>query len=76
MCVQCHSLGDASGGPDATRLFTGGAIPARSPFPDQFWAFSAPAISRLPGCSEGTRLLTTGRRLNGYAPKPPCPHFA
>jgi hypothetical protein len=77
MCVQCHSPRDAGGNLDATRLFKGAPIPTRSPFPGQVWAFAAPAIAGLPGWSDAdaTRLLTTGRRLNGYAPKPPMPPF-
>jgi hypothetical protein len=77
MCVQCHSPRDASGELDATRLFKGAPIPVRSPFPGQIWAFSAPAISGLPGWSDADamRLLTIGRRPNGYAPKPPMPPF-
>jgi len=77
MCVQCHSPRDASGELDGTRLLRGAPMPIRSPFPGQVWAFAAPAIAGLPGWpdAEAIQLLTTGRRLNGYAPKPAMPSF-
>lgn len=77
MCVQCHSPRDARGDLDTTRLFKGAPIPMRSPFSGSIWAVAAPAIAGLPGWSDAdaTRLLTTGRRLNGYMPKPPMPPF-
>ena len=77
MCVQCHSPRDGSGELDRTRLLKGAPMPIRSPFPGQVWAFSAPSIAGLPGWTDAdaTALLTTGRRLTGYAPKPPMPAF-
>jgi mono/diheme cytochrome c family protein len=77
MCVQCHSPRDAQGGLDRTRLFKGAPIPLRSPFPAQNWALTAPSIAGLPGwmAEDAMALLTTGRRLSGYAPKPPMPPF-
>lgn len=77
MCVQCHTPRDADGNLDSTRLLRGAPIPVRSPFPGQVWAFTAPAIAGLPGWSnaDAVQLLTTGRRFNGYAPKPPMPSF-
>ncbi len=77
MCVQCHSPRDANGALDGTRLLKGAPMPVRSPFPGQVWAFAAPVIAGLPGWSDADAmsLLTTGRRLNGYVPKPPMPPF-
>jgi mono/diheme cytochrome c family protein len=77
MCVQCHSPRDARGDLERTRLFKGGPIPLRSPFPAQSWAFSAPSIAGLPGWTteDAMTLLSIGHRLSGYTPKPPMPPF-
>jgi mono/diheme cytochrome c family protein len=77
MCVECHTPRDANGELDRARLLRGAPIPVRSPFPNQAWAFSAPAISGLPGWidQDAIALLTTGRRLSGYMPKRPMPTF-
>lgn len=77
MCVQCHTPRDAAGNLDRGRLLKGAPIPVRSPFPNQTWAFAAPAIAGLPGWTteDAVRLLTTGRRLNGNTPKRPMPPF-
>ncbi len=77
MCVQCHTPRDADGKLDRARWLTGAPIPVRSPFPNETWAFRAPAIAGLPGwtAEDVQSLLTTGRRLSGYAPKRPMPPF-
>ncbi len=77
MCVQCHTPRDTAGTLDRTQLLKGAPIPVRSPFPNQIWAFTAPAIAALPGWADedAIALLTTGRRVNGTAPKPPMPPF-
>jgi len=77
MCVQCHTPRDANGDLNRARLLKGAPIPVRSPFPNQTWAFAAPAIAGLPGWTteDSVTLLTTGRRLNGYMPKRPMPPF-
>ena len=77
MCVQCHTPRDGKGALDRTRLLKGAPIPLRSPFPHQGWAFAAPAIAGLSGWADhdAVALLTTGRRLTGYAPKAPMPPF-
>ena len=77
MCVQCHTPRDADGNLDRARLFKGAPIPVRSPFPNQTWAFAAPAIAGLPGWTteDAVALLSTGRRPNGYTPKQPMPPF-
>jgi mono/diheme cytochrome c family protein len=77
MCVQCHTPRDANGDLNRARLLKGAPIPVRSPFPNQTWAFAAPAIAGLPGWTteDAVTLLTTGRRLNGYMPKRPMPPF-
>src|SRR5512136_2247734 len=77
MCVQCHTPRDANGELDRARLLRGAPIPVRSPFPNQTWAFTAPAIAGLPGWidQDAITLLTTGRRLSGYTPKRPMPTF-
>ncbi len=78
MCVQCHSPRDARGEIERDRLLQGAPIPVRSPFPNQQWAFAAPAIAGLPGWTNGedvVTLLMTGHRPDGYAPMPPMPPF-
>jgi mono/diheme cytochrome c family protein len=77
VCVQCHSPRNGEGELDRTRLFRGAPIPVRSPFAAQPWAVSAPAIAGLAGWTteDALALLTTGRRLSGFAPKPPMPPF-
>jgi hypothetical protein len=77
MCVQCHTPRDADGNLDRARLFRGAPIPVRSPFPNQTWAFAAPAIAGLPGWTteDAVALLSTGRRPSGYTPKRPMPPF-
>jgi mono/diheme cytochrome c family protein len=77
MCVQCHTPRDSAGVLDRTQLLKGAPIPVRSPFPTQGWAFAAPAIAGLAGwTNEGAiTLLTTGRRIDASAPRPPMPPF-
>ncbi len=77
MCVQCHTPRDANGDLERTRLLQGAPMPVQSPFPNKKWAFRAPAIAGLPGWSDEdvVALLTTGHRLNGYAPNAPMPPF-
>ncbi len=77
MCVQCHTPRDADGNLDNGRLLKGAPIPVRSPFPNQTWAFAAPAVAGLPGWTteDAVSLLTTGRRLNGTTPRRPMPPF-
>lgn len=78
MCVICHSPHFSTGELDARRLLHGGRIPLESPFPRQEWAFMAPRLAGLPGGWTEERLielLTTGRRPEGPAPRPPMPPF-
>jgi mono/diheme cytochrome c family protein len=77
MCVQCHTPRDANGDLERTQALQGAPMPVPSPFPNKKWAFRAPAIAGLPGWSDedAVALLTTGHRLNGYAPNPPMPPF-
>lgn len=77
MCAQCHTPRDAEGNLDRGRLLKGAPIPVRSPFPNQTWAFSAPAVAGLPGwtAEDALSLLSTGRRLSGHTPKRPMPPF-
>lgn len=77
MCVQCHSPRNADGTLDETRLFQGAAVPLRSPFPRVEWAMQAPSIAGLVSFDAADELsvLTTGRRRDGYTPKPPMPPF-
>ncbi len=77
MCVQCHTPRDAAGNLDRGRLLKGAPIPIPSPFPNQTWAFTAPAIAGLPGWTteDAVSVFTTGRRLNGNTPKRPMPPF-
>ena len=78
MCVQCHSPRDRAADIIAGRELTGGAIPFTSPFQKgPKWAFQAPSIKGLTGWSEqeAVRLLTSGKRRNGQAPRSPMPPF-
>jgi mono/diheme cytochrome c family protein len=77
MCVQCHTPRDPEGNLDRARLLKGAPMPVRSPFPNQAWAFAAPAVAGLPGWTteDALSLLTTGRRLSGFTPKRPMPPF-
>lgn len=77
ICVQCHTPRDTNGHLNRARLLSGAPMPVRSPFPNQTWAFAAPALAGLPGWTteDAVTLLTTGRRLNGYMPKRPMPPF-
>lgn len=77
MCVQCHTPRDESGALLVGSLFEGGAIPLESPYPEERWAFRAPALAGLPGLSEEdvVRLLTSGIGHEGVPPDPPMPPF-
>ena len=78
MCVQCHSPRDRAGDFIAGQQLTGGAIPFTSPFQmGPKWAFQAPSIKGLTGWreDEAVRLLTSGKRRNGQAPRAPMPAF-
>lgn len=78
MCVQCHSARDRAGNIIAGQQLTGGAISFTSPFQmGPKWAFQAPSIKGLTGWSEeaAVRLLTSGKRRNGQAPRAPMPPF-
>lgn len=77
MCVQCHTPRDERGELLVGQLFEGAAIPLESPFPDERWAFRAPALAGLPGLSdeELVRLLTSGVGHDGTRPAPPMPPF-
>lgn len=77
MCVQCHSGRDSHGDIIESEKFRGGAIPFRSPYPDQEWADRAPNISGLPGFTDEQviTLLMTGRATDRLAPRRPMPPF-
>ena len=76
-CVQCHTPRNDRGELVERRLLRGAAIPVRSPYNAIPWAFESPQLAGLPGWSEEeiATLLRTGRRPNGYAPRPPMPTF-
>ena len=77
MCVECHTPRDATGVKNLDRLFQGGVIPLRSPYPNDVWAFKAPRIAGLPGRSEAdvALLLQTGKDSRGWSPRHPMPGF-
>ncbi len=77
MCVQCHSPRDGAGNIIAGQEYTGGVIPFRPPWPND-WADRAPRNRGLPGYTRelAMRLLMAGaidredRQL-----RPPMPAF-
>jgi hypothetical protein len=77
MCVQCHSGRDAAGHIIEAEKFKGGAIPFKSPWPSEEWAYRAPAIAGLPGMTDAQviALLTEGKGLDRPAPRRPMPPF-
>ena len=76
-CISCHSPRNSRGELDYNRLLRGAPIPVRSPFPNEQWAFQAPAIAGLPGwsTSDAVHLLTQGSRPGGYVPRSPMPQY-
>jgi mono/diheme cytochrome c family protein len=77
MCVQCHSPRDQQHQILEDQKFRGAAIPVRSPFENEEWAYRAPNIGGLPGFTDGQveSLLTTGAMPGRVAPKRPMPPF-
>ena len=77
LCVECHTPRDERGELVPSRRLQGAAIPVRSPFPAQTWAFRAPHLAGLPGLTdaEAVRLLTEGIAHTGLPPAPPMPRF-
>ncbi|HTU02540.1 MAG TPA: cytochrome c [Candidatus Sulfotelmatobacter sp.] len=79
MCIECHTPRDGSGSLITTRLLQGAPIPVSAPpFPNQSWAFQAPAIAGLVGyvTEEEVQLLTQGIvTRTGKPPTPPMPRF-
>ena len=76
MCVQCHSPRDEKGEILESRRFTGGAIPFRTPYADE-WAPAAPSLRSLGGFTDEqvVMLLTEGRAGDRPAPRRPMPPF-
>ena len=78
MCVQCHSPRSGTGVLEPNRLFTGTALPYKSPYSALEFAMSAPSLRGLPsGFHQGdvVNLLTTGHDLRGRTPRAPMPPF-
>ena len=77
MCVQCHTPRDEEGRLEETQLLQGAPMPVKSPFPSSQWAFQAPTIAGLPGWTteDAITFLQTGRRSDGWSPRPPMPPF-
>lgn len=77
LCVECHTPRNSKGELDRTRWLQGAPIPVKSPYPNDRWAFQAPAIGGLPGFSQSevVVLLSTGRRVSGRVPLSPMPPF-
>jgi len=77
MCVQCHSPRDQRGQLVETEKFRGGAVPVRSPYGGEDWAFSAPSLRGLVGLTDeqALALLMTGTATGRPAPKGPMPPF-
>lgn len=77
LCIECHTPRNSKGDLDRTRLLEGAPIPVKSPYPNDRWAFQAPAIGGLPGFSQSevAGLLSNGRRTSGRVPLSPMPPF-
>jgi len=77
MCPQCHSSRDDQGNLIESKLFDGGPIPIRPPWPND-WALIAPRNKGLPGYDDAAamRLLTEGAiGREGTRLRPPMPPF-
>lgn len=77
MCPQCHSPRDDQGNLIESRLFEGGPIPVRPPWPND-WALIAPRNKDLPGYDDAAamRLLTQGAiGRDGRQLRLPMPRF-
>ena len=77
MCPQCHSPRDEGGNLIDSKLFEGGPIPVRPPWPND-WAILAPRNKGLPGYDDAMamRLLTQGAiGRDGKQLRPPMPRF-
>lgn len=77
MCVECHSGRDDEGNIIPREQYTGGAIPFRPPWPND-WAIRAPRNKGLPGYTQeqAVRLLTQGSiGRTGSQLRPPMPRF-
>jgi mono/diheme cytochrome c family protein len=77
MCPQCHTPRDEAGDLIESKLFDGGPIPFRPPWPND-WALLAPRSKGLPGYDDAAamRLLTQGAiGRDGKQLKPPMPRF-
>jgi len=77
MCPQCHSPRDEEGNLIQSKLFDGGPVPVRPPWPSD-WAILAPRNKGLPGYDDAAaiRLLTEGAiGRDGRQLRPPMPRF-
>jgi hypothetical protein len=77
MCPQCHSPRDEAGDIIDSKIFDGGPVPVRPPWPND-WAILAPRNKGLPGYDDAAamRLLTQGAiGRDGKQLKPPMPRF-
>lgn len=77
MCPQCHSPRDDQGNLIASRLFDGGPVAVRPPWPND-WALIAPRNKGLPGYDDAAamRLLTEGSiGRDGKQLRAPMPRF-
>ncbi len=77
MCPQCHTPRDEQGNLVESKMFDGGPIPVRPPWPAD-WALIAPRNKGLPGYDDAAamRLLTEGAiGRDGRQLKPPMPRF-
>ncbi|HEX4564988.1 MAG TPA: c-type cytochrome [Vicinamibacterales bacterium] len=77
MCPQCHSPRDDQGNLIASKLFEGGPVAVRPPWPND-WALIAPRNKGLPGYDDAAamRLLTEGAiGRDGKQLRAPMPRF-
>jgi mono/diheme cytochrome c family protein len=76
MCADCHAPRTEKGELDRSRWLLGSALGFQptAPMP---WAPAAPPIAGLPSVSDaqGVVFLTTGKRPDGSAPRPPMPEY-
>jgi mono/diheme cytochrome c family protein len=77
MCQQCHSPRDDQGNLIASKLFEGGPVAVRPPWPND-WALIAPRNKGLPGYDDAAamRMLTDGAiGRDGKQLRAPMPRF-
>lgn len=76
LCADCHTPRTEKGEFDRSRWLLGSTLPFQPSVPMP-WSPAAPPIAGLPSMNEaqGVVFLTTGKRPDGSAPRPPMPEY-